>query len=281
MPELAKFLLRRSHYDWQFYYPDQHPLHYLRFMLECCETEADVILDFTDLVRSDFATKEAKIRDISVKNTSRDYAIFSKILVITEGTTDAEFLSRAIKIRYPHLSDYYLLMPYSLGDGTGKNINGSASLTVQRIEAFAQCEITNRIIGLLDNDKASVDAITNKKLNKLPENIKLLNYPDIELAKKYPCIQSNGTIKDEDVNGRAAAIEMYFGRDVLTDNNKLYPVVWTKQQNQGNFGEEKPTIQRKIENKLNTCEQDHTKIKDYDWSEIDAIFETIFSAFTE
>jgi hypothetical protein len=279
LSNLAKSLLRRSHYDWQYYYPDQHPLNYLRFILECCKSSADVTLDFTDLVRSGWVKADIEIRDISIKNTSRDHEIFSKILVITEGSTDAEILSKAIKLRHPHLSDYYLFMPYNLEEGGVPVINGCASLTVQRIEAFAKCEINNRIIGLLDNDKASVDAKNCIKIT-LPPNIKLINYPDIDLAKTYPCVQPDRT---ENVNGRAAAIEMYCGRDVLTSNtpNKLYPIQWTKKPDQGNFGGAKKEIQRKIREKLNACEEDRSKINNYDWSGIDAIFEALFRCFQE
>lgn len=291
LSNLAKYLLRRSHYDWQYYYPDQNPLNYLRFILECCKSSADVTLDFTDLVRSGWVKADIEIRDISIKNTSRDHEIFSKILVITEGSTDAEILSKAIKLRHPHLSDYYLFMPYNLEEGGVPAINGCASLTVQRIEAFAKCEINNRIIGLLDNDKASVDAKNCIKIT-LPPNIKLINYPDIDLAKTYPCVQPDRTEqpdgteqpdRTENVNGRAAAIEMYCGRDVLTSNttNKLYPIQWTKKPDQGNFGGAKKEIQRKIREKLNACEEDRSKINNYDWSGIDAIFEALFRCFQE
>jgi len=279
LSNLAEFLLRPHDYYWQYFYPDQHPLNYLRFILECCESSADVTLDFTDLVRSGWVKADTEIRDISIKNTSRDHEIFSKILVITEGSTDAEILSKAIKLRHPHLSDYYLFMPYNLEEGGVPAINGSASLTVQRIEAFAKCEINNRIIGLLDNDKASVDAKNCIKI-KLPSNIKLINYPDIDLAKTYPCVQPDRT---ENVNGRAAAIEMYCGRDVLTSNttNKLYPIQWTTKPDQGNFGGAKKEIQIKIREKLNACEEDRSKINNYDWSGIDAIFEALFRCFQE
>lgn len=303
LSDLAKFLLRQS-YDWRFRYPDQHPLHYLRFMLECCDIEAKVILDFTDLVRSGFATKEANIRDISIKNTSRDHEVFSKILVLTEGESDANILKIALEKLYPDLSNYYLFMPFHLTEiSPDRKIPGSAQALLQRIKSFAACQINNRIIGVFDNDYEGRKALEQIGRGELPDNIKLISYPDIEANKEYPI--SNGNYKD--INGKAAFLETYFGSQVMKavaqekpeiivfnekkgkiaitwkevkvkDNNSqvgLFNELTHKDKKQDKNEEIKQALQKKMQAML----KQNNDLSD--WSDIKTIFESIFHCFQE
>jgi hypothetical protein len=311
LSNLAKYLLRRSHYDWQYYYPDQHPLNYLRFILECCKSSADVTLDFTDLVRSGFATKEANIRDISIKNTSMDYAIFSKILVLTEGESDAEILKIALAKLYPYLSNYYLFMPFHLTEiSRERKIPGSAQALLQRIKSFAACQINNRIIGVFDNDYEGRNALKQIDPRALPDNIKLISYPDIEANKEYPI--SNGNYKDinyKDINGKAAFLETYFGSQVMEAVAKEKPeiiifnkekgkiaITWKKVEVKNNNGQvglfnesthkdkkqdKNEEIKKALQDKMKAMlEQDNDNDRS-DWSDIKAIFESIFHCFQE
>ena len=48
----------------------------------------------------------------------------------------------------------------------------------------------------------------------------------IEFARNYPTQGPNG-ITNLDINGLACSIELYFGRDILTDKEgKLIPIQW-------------------------------------------------------
>lgn len=302
--ELAKFLLRRSHYDWQYYYLDQHPLHYLRFILECCESSADVTLDFTDLVRSGWVKADTEIRDISIKNTSRDHEIFSKILVLTEGESDAKILEIALDKLYPHLSDYYLFMPFHLKEISGdRKIPGSAQALLQRIKSFSACQITNRIIGIFDNDYEGKKALEQINMAKLTNNIKLISYPDILANNKYPI--SNGNY--ENINGKAAFLETYFGSQVMkavalekseiavfNEEKGKIAITWKKSNNNDQVGlfneqtskdkdqckneEIKKALQEKMQERLQQYQQDN---EPNDWSDIKAVFEAIFKCFQE
>jgi hypothetical protein len=60
----------------------------------------------------------------------------------------------------------------------------------------------------------------------LPDNMMLVRLPDTDLARTYPTVGPQGE-HVLDVNGQAASIELYLGRDVLTVNGALRPVRWT------------------------------------------------------
>lgn len=304
LSDLAKFLLRQS-YDWRFRYPDQHPLHYLRFMLECCDIEAKVILDFTDLVRSGFATKEANIRDISIKNTRRDHEVFSKILVLTEGESDANILKIALEKLYPDLSNYYLFMPFHLREiSPSSKIPGSAQALLQRIKSFAACQINNRIIGVFDNDYEGRKALEQIDPRALPDNIKLISYPDIKANEKYPISNgSNGNY--ENINGRAAFLETYFGSTVMkavakeksniiifnekkgkiaitwkeVKNNKSQVGLFNESTNKDKKQDKNEEIKKALQNEMQEMLKQDNDLSD--WSDIKAIFESIFHCFQE
>lgn len=67
----------------------------------------------------------------------------------------------------------------------------------------------------------------------LPPNIRVIQYPELDLAKAYPTLgapiadgePSSSAVAD--VNGLAASIELYLGRDVLIRaDGGLRPVQW-------------------------------------------------------
>jgi hypothetical protein len=60
----------------------------------------------------------------------------------------------------------------------------------------------------------------------LPSNIKVLRLPDIELAKSYPTIGPQGEHL-VDVNGKAAGIELYLGKqNLISTEGMLTRVRW-------------------------------------------------------
>ena len=51
--------------------------------------------------------------------------------------------------------------------------------------------------------------------------------PDIELANNYPTIGPNGE-EYMNINGRACSIELFLGKDVLSEDGKYIPVPLTR-----------------------------------------------------
>ncbi|QTR45034.1 hypothetical protein J9253_13570 [Thiothrix litoralis] len=284
---LANYILAYSSGKETFDYPDNNQRCYLRCILEAFDPSDVISLDLTWLDLAETLDCKGEIRNDSINELNKNIAENSKILILTEGKTDKEILERSLRLRYPHLVDYYLFMPFHFGELDEKHeIESSASLLVKRIESFVACCINNRVIGLLDNDKAGIEAESKINKKNLPSNIKLIHYPDISLANEYPAHDKQTNDQPSttmcNINGKAASIEIYYGNDILTEENNLIPIQWTEKKDQGNFQKnKKKQLFKKMQEKLSICEKDHTKINNYDWSGIDAIFKALFRCFQE
>ena len=105
-------------------------------------------------------------------------------------------------------------------------------------------------------------------------------YPEIDLARNYPTIGAQGqTLMD--VNGVAASVELFLGRDVLTDKEgNLRPVQWKNMSQklkkyQGEVSD-KSIIQAAFKEKINRArKQGVSSIED--WHEADVLIEAILN----
>lgn len=144
-----------------------------------------------------------------------------KIILLTEGKTDTEFIKIGINLFYPYLMNYFHFMDFE-----NSRYEANASRLVHTVKSFVGSGIKNLIIALFDNDSAAFKEINNFRLVKLPSNIKVLQYPNIELADNYPTIGPSGN-QTMNINGLACSIEMYLGKDCLSPNGSLLPIQWT------------------------------------------------------
>ncbi len=173
-------------------------------------SESDIVeYDLTDVINGGWV----KINE--AKNVD-----YEKIIILTEGKTDVEFISNSIDKLYPHLKDYYHFIDFD-----EYKVESSASALVKLVTSFAAANVKHHIIALFDNDTAGLKEMKKLVSKTFTPNIKILRYPDITLAKKYPTVGPTGK-KKMNVNGLAGSIEMYFGVDVLTRNNELIPIQW-------------------------------------------------------
>jgi hypothetical protein len=155
-----------------------------------------------------------------VEKSQAKYVDYEKIIILTEGKSDVEFISNSIEKLFPHLKDYYHFIDFN-----EYKVESSASALVKLITSFAAANVKHPIIALFDNDTAGLKEMKKLTSMTVPSNIKILRYPDIAIAKKYPTIGPTGK-KKMNVNGSACSIEMYFGSDVLTRDNELIPIQW-------------------------------------------------------
>ena len=144
-----------------------------------------------------------------------------KIILLTEGKTDTEFIKIGINLFYPHLIDYFHFMDFE-----NSRYEANASRLVHTVKSFVGSGIKNYIIALFDNDSAALKEINNLRLVKLPSNIKVLQYPNIDLADNYPTIGPSGN-QIMNINGLACSIELYLGKDCLSFNGSFLPIQWT------------------------------------------------------
>lgn len=196
--------------EYEFIVEDQKIEFVLWSIFHVVDSKSNVEYNLTDIIESGWTT------DCPSKLVETE-----KIIVLTEGKTDTEFLKACINNFFPHLEGFYHFIDFE-----NSRYEANASRLVHSIKSFVGSGIKNRIIALFDNDSAAEKEINNFKKVNLPSNIKVLKYPNIELAKDYPTIGPTG-IQKMNVNGLAGSIEMYLGKDCLIEDKKFIPVQWT------------------------------------------------------
>jgi hypothetical protein len=198
-----------------------------------------------------------------------------KIIVLTEGKTDIEFIKGTLEIFFPHLLGFYHFMDFDLSKS-----EGSASRLVHTIKAFIGAGIKNRIIAIFDNDSAALEELYHLKKIDLPSNIKVIQYPEIDLGNNYPTLGPTG-IQNLNINGLAGSIELYLGRDILTENGNLIPVQWIGFKEKINKYQgvllTKNEIQDRFRKKLKSF--DFQNFEEENWSDLIKILERIFEAW--
>jgi hypothetical protein len=217
----------------------------------------------------------------AVRNRAAEHA---PIIVLTEGKTDSEFLQAGLKILYPHLTDLIRFLDYE------QKPEGGASAVMRTVRAFHAAGIANRIVAVLDNDTAAADDLRKFARHSLPDHIQVMRYPTLDVAREYPTLgpqdveSPDTSITLADVNGRAASIELYLGRDVLTkDNGSLRPVRWSN-SNSGmsrchGAVTDKKAIHREFRKKAARAQEDPSIIGQQDWEGLRLILDALLSAF--
>lgn len=228
-------------------------------ILSVVDAKSEVEYNLTDIINGGWVSKVKK----AVKT--------EKIIVLTEGKTDTEFLKVCLKNFFPHLEGFYHFMDFE-----NSKYEANASRLVHTIKSFVGSGIKNLIVALFDNDSAAKKEIKNLRNVKLPNNIKILQYPPIEFAKKYPTIGPNG-IQFMDINGFAGSIEMYLGKDCLKENEEFIPIQWTGYiesigQYQGVINK-KEYVQKAFREKVKNF--DYSSYNINDWNELISIINTI------
>lgn len=244
--------------------------------------DAEVLLDVTDLqAGEDGWASEPSLAELAITGTAGMHA---PVVVLTEGKTDAEFLSAALRILYPHLTDLVRFLDYE-GD---RRPEGGVGALARMVRAFAAAGIVNRVIAVFDNDAAAADALRAIDASRLPPGIQVMQYPAVEFATRYPTFgpptatSPAGSISLADVNGLAGSIELYLGKDVLTlPDGTLTPVQWTSyipgvSRYQGEITQ-KERIHRAFRAKCAVA-TDEAGVAGQDWDGVRAIIDAICAA---
>lgn len=235
--------------------------------IDCCLYSILGILPEDEIVEYDLTD----IIDGGWVNISQVKTIdYEKIIILAEGKTDVEFISKSIEKLYSHLKDYYHFIDFD-----EYKVESSASALVKLVTSFAAAKVKHPIIALFDNDTTGLMEMKNLTSKTLPHNIRVLKYPDISLAKNYPTKGPTGN-KKMNINGLACGIEMYFGIDVLTKDNELIPIQWK------GFNEKEKKYQGEISEKQLVQESFRKKLKSETMSElteINQLLNEIFNAY--
>lgn len=190
-----------------------------------------------------------------------------KIIILTEGKTDVEFIQGSIKSLYPYLHPYYHFINFD-----EYKVESSASALVKIVLAFAGANVKHPIIVLFDNDTTGISEMNRIKQTKLPDNIKVLKLPDVPIARRYPTIGPSGK-KTMNVNGSACGIEMYFGENILKQDGKHIPVRWV------GYNEKERKYQGELQQKNDLQNRFREKLKEgltFEYKEMDFLLNHIF-----
>lgn len=269
--------LARDNYGWMLNYPCSDILNYIRVYLESCSLDSDVIQDITEVTNAGYYELEDRVRDDAIDILLSGVDVNSKIIVLTEGSSDKSIIERSLNLLYPHLADFYRFMDFGLA-----NASGGASSLISQVKGFIGVGIQNKVIAFLDNDTAA--HVAKKALDKihLPSNIRILHYPDLSFAENYPTIGPTG-LQLANINKLAGSIELYLGKDILEKDGEYTLVEWHGfDKSLGKYQGEllnKKSIQCDFYCKLSDCEEDHSKILQYDWSGMQLILHSLFTAF--
>jgi len=230
-----------------------------------CNEDSIVEYDLTDATYSGYI-EESKIQEFydNFKDTT---------IIIPEGKTDIKVLSKSLEFLFP---EYKYL--FTFFDFDNFRADGGTSYLSKLLKSFSAAKINNRIIAIFDNDTAAeveIQALTDIPISK---NIRIMKLPTLDFCDNYPTIGPTG-INNANVNGFAVSIELFFGEDIIKENNEFHPIQWTNYNDrlrryQGSITN-KSEIIVKMEDKLRNPNHDNQ-----DWSKLIYLWETIFKQNT-
>jgi hypothetical protein len=251
----------------------------LRAVTEVCGPELVVEYDITELVLSGYYELDERVAERAITGLREGAPHNAPLVVLTEGSSDAFALAESLSVLAPHLAGYV-----TFPDFQGANAAGGTSHLVAAVRAFAAAGILNRTIALFDNDVAGRAAIHSLARTRLPASLRVTTLPELPIARDYPTRGPSGASR-EDVNGRAASIELYFGNDVLRSaDDALMPITWGGRDRalddwQGEVAD-KAELQRRFQEKLRRTRENPSLIETLDWSGMRLIINHILRAFT-
>ncbi len=194
----------------------------VRACLDALPNAREVRLDYTQLVEGEMCGPDEELCANARRVQTLVRNALEPIVLLTEGRTDTRFLRASLTALYPHLEDFFTFFDFEESGSSG----GTDALA-RMVRAFVGARVPVRIVALFDNDAAGHAGLKALDGLALPPNVKVLPFPDIEVARTHPTVGPQGE-SVTDVNGRACGIELYLGRAALTGlEGRLRPVVWT------------------------------------------------------
>jgi HEPN superfamily Toprim-like protein len=261
-------------YEFGFFCNDARSL--IRAFCEVSEDDGFVVQDLTEVFHAGYYRETDEAANNAVESLTAGYPETARLIVLTEGSTDAHILDEAMTLLHPHLRDYYSFLDFE-----SSRSSGGAGQLASLVKAFAGTGIKNRVIALFDNDTAGREAAAALKLVSLPSNIRVSFYPDINYLRTYDTIGPSGALI-ADVNRVAASIELYLGHDVLLEpSGERLPVQWKgySEALRSYQGEvlHKNKIRERFFEKVRVARRNGTK--GGDWTGLEAVLSHLFAAF--
>lgn len=211
------------HWTWDSIDHDTQDLRFLlAVQLSHVRGSCSCVMDLTDLVKGGWLDWSDDLVSRATLRLQLEISASGKIIVITEGSTDAAAVQAALHKLRPDVSDYFTFLDFAEFSAPG-GVDRVVSLT----KGLAAASVMNRVVVLLDNDTAGRHAENQLSRIKLPPTFAVTRLPEQRFARKYPTVGPSGSLL-EDVNSRACSIEFMFGEEVMriANGGSLPPVQW-------------------------------------------------------
>ena len=143
----------------------------------------------------------------------------SKILIVTEGSSDTFIIERSMRSLYPDIADFFHFVdmeehyPFT---GTGN--------LYKFCQGLSRIKIENKVLVLFDNDAAGIEKFNEARLLKRPATMHICRLPDHPDFLSVMTAGPNG-LAAANINGSAVAIECFLDLRSLVDRPHL--IRWT------------------------------------------------------
>jgi hypothetical protein len=154
----------------------------LRAAISTCRPTVEVRYDLTALVDWIDLDFNAPLAANAEEAKHQRFASDARVVVLTEGSTDARLLRDALQILAPHLFEFFSFLDLDKGQ------LGGASGLVNIAAAFSGASIANRVIALFDNDTAGHEGLLKLRRLRLGNSVRGATLPDLPLARRYPTL---------------------------------------------------------------------------------------------
>lgn len=193
----------------------------LRLLLKYFDENEEINIDFTDII--DYSEESYEKALTATEN-------IEKTIILVEGKFDKRIIEYALKNLYPHLENLFYIMDFD--DSNGNTRAGSASYLSKNLKTFYFSKFKSRFIGIFDNDAEGYRNVCSllKSIKEWPTNFRILLYPDIDYLHNYPTIASNEKTINDNINHKAASIELYLPDRFIKPNNKHLPIIWKSRE---------------------------------------------------
>ncbi len=217
----------------------------------------EVTWNFTPLVESGWATQD------KFRGGARPEQCF---LLVTEGSSDARIIKKALEIYRPHIADFFRFVDME----EGYPFSGTGNLH-RFTQGLVSIGIQNSTVVIYDNDAEGVAKLNATKLLSLPPNVRVMQLPPLDAFTNFETIGPTGNART-DINGKAAAIECYLD---LTDDNLPEPTIrWTSFNR--NLGVYHGELQHKTQYMRHFLDL-RTSSEEYDRSKIEALLDALIA----
>lgn len=193
----------------------------LALLLRPARANTVAMLDLSDLVLGGWLEADELLSASARARLEATVGSSGQIIVVTEGSSDANLMARAISLARPELDGLFAFLDFATTAAPG-----GADRVVSLVRGMAAAGVLNRVVAILDNDAAGRAAAQLLERSNLPARFSVALLPDVDYARSYPTIGPTGRV-NADINGRACSIELMFGLTLLREaTGDLPPVRW-------------------------------------------------------